>query len=88
MRRRKDRVTDTDWSSLRLGQRIEHLEVEGYVVLPDLLDSRHLERLRAETAKMETVPRDYSIYQRGRSNVQFWGGPISGLIAHPPTIAF
>ena len=37
---------------------------------------------------METIPRDYSIHQRGRSSVQFWGGPITELIAHPPTIAF
>lgn len=88
MATRKDRIVDTDWSALTLGQRIRHLEVEGYVVLPDLLDSEHLERLRAETARMETIPRDYSIHQRGRSSVQFWGGPITDLIAHPPTIAF
>ena len=88
MATRKDRIVDTDWSALTLGQRIQHLEVEGYVVLPDLLDSEHVERLRAETARMETVPRDYSIHQRGRPSVQFWGGPITELIAHPPAIAF
>ena len=86
MATRRDRIVDTDWSALTLGQRIRHLEVEGYVVLPDLLDSEHVERLKAETATMETVPRDYSIHQRGRSSVQFWGGPITDLIAHPPTI--
>ncbi len=88
METRKDRVVDTDWSKLTLGQRIQHLEVEGYLVLPDLLDSQHLERLRAETLKFETVPRDYSIHQRGRPSIQFWGGPITDLIAHPPTISF
>ena len=84
----KDKVVDTDWSALTLGERIRYLEVEGFVVLPDLLDSEHVECLKAETEKMETAPRDYSIHQRGRPNVQFWGGSITELIAHPPTISF
>ena len=88
MATRKDKIVNTGWSGLTLGERIRHLEVEGYVVLPDLLDSQHIQRLKAETARMETVPRDYSIHQRGRSSVQFWGGPITELIAHPPTIDF
>ena len=88
MATRKDKIVNTGWSGLTLGERIRHLEVEGYVVLPDLLDSQHIQRLKAETARMETVPRDYSIHQRGRPSVQFWGGPITELIAHPPTIAF
>ena len=30
----------------------------------------------------------YSVHQRGRPKIQFVGGPITELIAHPPTIAF
>ena len=36
------RIDDRDWSQLTLGQRIQQLEVEGYVVLPDLLDTDHI----------------------------------------------
>ena len=84
----KNRIVNVDWSSLTLGQRMQHLEVEGYVVLPNLLDRDQLEDLKAETVKIETVPRDYSIHQRGRPNIQFWGGPITELIAPPPTVDF
>ena len=31
---------------------------------------------------------DYSVHQRGRSDIQFLGGEITDLIAHPPTVAF
>ena len=31
------RVDDRDWSVLTLGERIRQIEVEGYLVLPDLL---------------------------------------------------
>ena len=34
---RKDHIVDTPWSSLSMGDRIRHLEVEGYVVIPDIL---------------------------------------------------
>jgi ectoine hydroxylase-related dioxygenase (phytanoyl-CoA dioxygenase family) len=77
-----------DWHLLTLGQQIQSLEVEGYVVLPDLLDEDHVARLKAETAQLETTAVDYSIHQRGCPAVQFAGGAISDLIAHQPTINF
>ena len=64
------------------------MEVEGYVVLPDLLSSEQLEQLREETAKLKTVPRDYSDKIQGASDIQFAGRAITQLIGHPPTIAF
>lgn len=84
----KDRIVDTDFSNMSLGRRIEHLEVEGYVVLPTILDSDHIARLKEETAKFETIAVDYSMNQRGRQDIEFWGGPITELIAHPPMIDF
>lgn len=82
------RVDDRDWTALTLGERIQQIEVEGYLVLPNLLTPEHLERLRAETAKLETTAVDYSPYQRGCPNIQFRGGAITELAAHPPTLAF
>ena len=68
------RIDDRDWSQLTLGQRIQHLEVEGYVVIPDLLDADHIVRLKAQTSQFETTHVDYSVHQRGRSSIQFAGG--------------
>ncbi len=70
------------------GERIRQIEVEGYLALPDLLTAEHISRLKAETAKLETQPVDYSVYQRGCPNIQFVGGAITELTAHPPTISF
>ena len=60
-------IDDRDWHRLTLGERIRQLEIEGYVVLPDLLDADHIARLKAQTATFETTPVDYSIHQRGRT---------------------
>lgn len=81
-------LDDRDWSSLTLGQRIRQIEVEGYVVLPDLLDAAAIEALKAETALLETKAVDYSPHQKGAAHIQFRGGAITQLIAFPPTIAF
>jgi len=70
----KPRIDDCDWSRLTLGDRIRHLEVEGYVLIPNLLDAGHIRRLKAQTATFETTHVDYSVHKRGRSNVPFEGG--------------
>jgi len=71
-----------------MGAQIYQLEVEGYLVLPDLLSAEHVARLKAETAQLETFAADYSVHQQVCPGVQFVGGPITDLIAHPPTINF
>ena len=38
-------IDSRDWSALTLGDRIRQIEVEGYLVLPDLLDAAHIARL-------------------------------------------
>ena len=81
-------LDDRDWSALTLGERIRQIEVEGYVLLPDLLTPEHLARLEAQTSKLETTATDYSEHQRGARHLEFLGGAITNLIAHPPTIAF
>jgi hypothetical protein len=82
-----------DWAALSLGERIRYVEVEGYVVLPNLLSSERIARLKAQTAKLETKAVDYSIHQQIKSNIQFEEGaiswrnmlqPVAGLRRHPP----
>jgi len=82
------RIDDRDWSLLTLCERIRMVEVEGYLVLPDLLSAAQVANLKLETARFDTKPTDYSIYQQVRPNVQFLGGEVSRLAAHPPTMAF
>lgn len=83
-----NRVDERDWSALTLGAQIQQLEVEGYLVLPDLLDADHIQRLKAQTATLDTVGTDYSERQRGAGDVTFVGGEITQLIAHPATVDF
>lgn len=82
------RIDDRDWSALTLGERMRQIEVEGYLVLPNLLDAGQIAQLKAETALLETRAVDYSVHQRVRPSVQFQGGAITELIGNPPTIAF
>ncbi|MDP7019327.1 MAG: hypothetical protein QGG36_26255, partial [Pirellulaceae bacterium] len=82
------RLADVDWNSLSTGERIRHLEVEGYVVLPDLLSADLLSQLKQETSRLPTTGVDYSDRQRYCSEIEFTGGEITRLIAHPPTIDF
>ena len=82
------RIDDRDWSQLTPGQRIYQLEVEGYLVLPDLLAPEHVARLKTETERLNTFAVDYSVHQQVKPKVEFMGGAITDLIAHPPTIAF
>lgn len=77
-----------DWSTLTLGERIRAVEVDGYVVIPDLLTPQQIGRLKAQVAALDTQPVDYSVHQQVCPNVQFAGGAITDLIAHPPTLAF
>ena len=51
---------DIDWGNLTMGERIKHLEVEGYIVMPDVLSPEHIKKLKNETAKLQTRRVDYS----------------------------
>jgi ectoine hydroxylase-related dioxygenase (phytanoyl-CoA dioxygenase family) len=84
----QQRIDDRDWSKLTLGERIRQIEVEGYVVLPEVLTGEQVAELKAETAQFETRAVDYSVHQQYKSNVQFVGGAVTALIANAPVIAF
>jgi ectoine hydroxylase-related dioxygenase (phytanoyl-CoA dioxygenase family) len=79
---------DTNWSQFTIGQQIQHLELEGYLVLPDLLDAAFVERLKRETSQLTTTAVDYSVHQRVCPHLEFHGGEITRLVAHSPLIDF
>ena len=85
-----DALTDqTDWTALTTSERRRHLELEGYVVLPDLIPAEQLSRIRDEVDRLPTVPTDYSEHQRGCPDVQWTDSPACiDLIALPETVRF
>jgi ectoine hydroxylase-related dioxygenase (phytanoyl-CoA dioxygenase family) len=84
-----DRIDRTDWTALSTPQRIKHLEIEGFVVFPPLLDRQQIEAIKAELDRLPTVATDYSENQRGFSNVQWTDSPHAiDLIAQPTIVEF
>lgn len=80
---------DIDWSQLTTPQRIRHLEIEGYVVLPDVIPPAALELIRREVDRLPTKATDYSENQRGYSDVQWTDSPTCiDLIALPAMLQF
>lgn len=82
------RIDETDFASFTLGQRIRHLEVEGYVLLPDMLGPRQIDRLHAELADVPMQHKDYSEAQTYHLQPQWQSRAVAELIAHPPMIEF
>ena len=81
-------LDDRDWSKLTVGERIRQIEVEGYLVLPDLLQPEEIAALKAITSTFETQAVDYSAHQRGKSNLEYEGGALAKLIARPRVVEF
>ena len=57
---RKPKLDDRDWRKLSFGEQVKMLEVEGYLVLPDVLHDKQINLLKAETSKINTIGKDYS----------------------------
>ena len=81
------RHADTDWASLSVEQRIRSIELDGYVVIPDLFPAGQLDAIRGELSRLPTTAVDYSEYQRGCPNVQWSDSPTAiRVIALPAMI--
>jgi ectoine hydroxylase-related dioxygenase (phytanoyl-CoA dioxygenase family) len=79
----------TNWSALSLRERIKHLELEGYVVIPNLVPPETVAAVKAEMARLSTKGTDYSENQRGCSDVQWTDSPHAiDLIALPAMVDF
>jgi hypothetical protein len=83
------RTADVRWDRLTTAQRIKHLEIEGYVVMPDVLPPEKVASMKAELMRLATTPTDYSDNQRGHSDVQWSDSPACiDAIAWPPMLQF
>lgn len=81
-------VDATDFGQLTLGQKIRHLEVEGYIVLPGVLDEAWMEQIKLEMADAPMRTKDYSDAQTFCLEPQWHSRALAKLIANPPVIEF
>ena len=78
-----------DWHGLSTAERIGHLELEGYVVIPEVLSSDDVRAITAEVDALPTFGMDYSEQQRAYKDVQWSNSPRTiDVIAHPNMIKF
>lgn len=83
------RRAETNWDSLSPAGQRRSLELDGYVVIPDLLSPSLVEAIRAELDRLPTTAVDYSEHQRGNSDVLWTDSPNTiSAIGLPAMIEF
>lgn len=83
------KIDHTDFSSMSRPAQIRHLEVEGYVVFPNILDSDRIARIKQELADAEMGHANYSVNQtRSATQPQWLSRSVAELIGYPPMIDF
>jgi Phytanoyl-CoA dioxygenase (PhyH) len=82
-------IDRTDFAAMSRPEQIRHLEVEGYVVFPEVLAPDLVARLKSEMADAEMGHTSYS-EQQTRSVVQpqWHSRAVAELIGYPPMIDF
>jgi ectoine hydroxylase-related dioxygenase (phytanoyl-CoA dioxygenase family) len=82
-------VVDTDWSSLSRQQSLAHLNVQGYTVLPRLLDAATMARVTAELADLKMNVAPYSPEQKFAASPPQWHSrAFAEIIGLPRMIDF
>ena len=82
-------LVETDFASMTLPEQIRHLEVEGYIVLPAILDAERIVRIKRELAGAEMGHASYSESQtRAVTQPQWTSRTVAELIGFPPLIEF
>ena len=80
---------DTEFSSMTRAEQIRHLEVEGYLVLPEIIPPDLIERIKSELADAEMAHTTYSECQtRGVVQPQWHSQAVAELIGYPPMMEF
>ncbi|MEO2034673.1 MAG: phytanoyl-CoA dioxygenase family protein [Planctomycetaceae bacterium] len=82
-------VDATPFGSMPLAEQTRHLEVEGYVVFPEILDAELVRTIKEEMADAEMWHPDYSTDQTRSVTQPQWVSPtVAETIGHPPMIEF
>ena len=69
------RVDETKWSGFSIPERVRHIELEGYAVIPDLLTADQVKQIGDELDALSTTAVDYSPHQRGHNKVHLTDSP-------------
>ena len=82
-------IDETDFASMSRADQIRHFEVEGYVVLPEILKPETIAKISSELTDAEMTHTSYSEFQT-RSDVQpqWLSTAVAELIGYPPLIEF
>ena len=82
-------IDDTDFISMNRAEQIRRLEVEGYVVFPEIIKPDLLARIKREMADAEMSRTSYSSNQtRSVIQPQWHSQAVAELIGYPPMIDF
>jgi ectoine hydroxylase-related dioxygenase (phytanoyl-CoA dioxygenase family) len=82
-------IDETDFTAMSRSEQIRHLEVEGYVVFPRILDADLVARIKSEMADAEMTHTSYSTSQtRAVTQPQWTSKAVAELIGYPPMIDF
>jgi len=82
-------IDENDFSSMSRAEQIRRLEVEGYVVFPEILPPDVIAALKNELADAEMTHKSYSVYQTTAVTQPQWHSRAVGeLIGYPPMIEF
>jgi hypothetical protein len=83
------RLAQTDWPSLTLVQSLAHLNVQGYTVLPALLDAATIDAVKAELADLKMNVAPYSPEQKFAAAPPQWHSrTFAEIIGLPRLVAF
>lgn len=95
--RKPERVTsrgpmvfcDTDWQALTDSERLNHLQVEGYAVIPRLIDAGVIDAIKTECADLPMNRAPYCDQQTfGASPPQWHSRSFAEIMGHPRLLAF
>lgn len=82
-------LDETDFSRFTLAQQIRHFEMEGFVVLPQVLEASQVEKIKSELESAPMIHKDYSKAQTVSTDPPQWQSEAVGrLISHIPTVQF
>jgi len=82
-------LDETDFSSISRPEQIRRLEVEGYVVFPEILGAERIAQIKSELLEAEMGHTSYSVNQtRSVAQPQWISRAVAELIGYPPMIDF
>ncbi|MCH2213123.1 MAG: phytanoyl-CoA dioxygenase family protein [Fuerstiella sp.] len=82
-------IDSTDFSSISRAEQIRRLEVEGFVVFPEILKPDLIATIKSELADVEMAHTSYSVSQtRAVTQPQWQSRAVAELIGYPPMIEF